>query len=335
MRFVFVMDPIDRVVPDRDTSYAFAASATARGHECWHCLIHDVEHVGERVTARVRRLAIGTDPAIALRGPLQRIALADVDAVFIRKDPPFDPAYWHATLLLDSLRGTTLVLNDPRGLREANEKLYTLSFRRWMPRTIVSADPAAIFAFIDEVGGRGVIKPVDGAGGFGVMAVQSGEHNARAIVELHTQEGKQLAVVQEYLPQVAEGDKRVLLLDGEPLGAIMRLPQDGDLRANIHVGAEVRPSELSPTERAAVEDMAPRLRADGLVFVGLDFIGDKLTEVNVTSPTGIQELGRFSGTRPADRVIEWVERQAAVLPAHRRPFAAQAAPALESLKIEN
>jgi glutathione synthase len=311
MYLVFVMDSIERVDRQKDTTVGFLESAEALGHVCYHCLIHEVGYSAEgQVTAQLRRLAIGPG-AIAYAGPRDTVDLSEVDAVFVRKDPPFDAAYHHATLLLEQLRGQTLVVNDPRGLREANEKLYALNFARHCPPMIVTNDRDQIHAFTRAMDGRAVIKPIDGAGGYGVMAVVSGDANARAIVDMLTDEGRRLAIVQAYLPEVVAGDKRVLLLDGEPLGAILRVPRDGDLRANIHVGGRVEASELSDAERVIVADMAPRLRADGLYFVGLDIIGERLTEVNVTSPTGIRELSDFVGQRVSDRVIDWVERRVA------------------------
>jgi len=309
MRFVFVMDSLDRISPDKDTSFGFIEAASRLGHQCLHCLIHQVEYVAGTVTAVVRQVEVTTS-GLQLEGAAERLDLTEVDAVFIRKDPPFDQPYAHATLLLELLRGKTLMVNDPRGLRDANEKLYTLSFARWMPPTLVSSDRQAIHDFVEEVGGRAVIKPLDGAGGFGVLGVRTSDSNMPSIVDLLTREGARLAVVQKFIPAISEGDKRVLLLDGEPLGAILRRPKRGDLRANIHAGAEVTPHELNDHERAMIADMAPQLRADGLVFVGLDVIGDQLTEVNVTSPTGIQELSRFTGARESDRVIAWVEQAA-------------------------
>jgi len=310
MRFVFVMDSLERVLMDKDTTVGFLLSADARGHQCFHCLLRDVQLDRGELTALARPLRI-SETELRLSGAPQRLPLAAVDAVFIRKDPPFDAPYFYTTLLLEHLRGRTVVVNDPRGLREANEKLYTLFFQRWMPRTIVSADRAAIFRFIDEVGGAAVIKPLDGAGGHGVLAVRRNDRNAPAIVDMLTCEGRQLAMVQQYLPEVLdEGDKRVLLLDGQLLGAILRVPRDGELRANIHVGGVVKPTELTADEQELVADIAPRLQRDGLHFVGLDLIAGKLTEINVTSPTGIRELDSFTGSRPCDRVIAWVEERA-------------------------
>jgi glutathione synthase len=312
MRFVFVMDSLDRVNPEKDTTFAFLESAQRRGHECLHCLISGVSvHEGDP-RGRLRRIEILAEPPFIRLGEEVRMeSLMGVDAVFIRKDPPFDAAYLYATLLLEHARGGPVIVNDPRGLRDANEKLYAMQFKDWMPRTIVTSDRDDILAFTAEVGGSSVIKPLDGAGGVGVLQVRVGDKNARAIIDTLTLEGSRLAMVQAFLPSVVEGDKRVLLLDGELLGAILRVPRADDLRSNIHVGGSVVPTELTARERALVASIAPRLRQDGLYFVGLDVIGEHLTEVNVTSPTGIQELGRFTGTRPADRVIEWTEQRRA------------------------
>lgn len=313
MRFVFVMDPLDRVTHDKDTTFAFIQAAQARGHASFHCLLRDLYIEDGEAWAITHPVEIlPAAPWIVLHkqdGP-QKIRLSDVDAVFVRKDPPFDRAYFYATLILERARGKTLIVNDPRGLRDANEKLYALNFPEWTPRTTVTADRDIIHAFCAAHGGVAMIKPLDGAGGMGVIQIKTGDKNARAIVDMLTHEGRRLTIVQEFLPSVSAGDKRVLLVDGEPIGAILRVPRADDLRSNIHVGGSVVPTELTDKEHQMVRALAPRLRADGLVFVGLDVIGERLTEVNVTSPTGIQELGRFTGTRPSDKVIEWAEKHA-------------------------
>jgi glutathione synthase len=304
------MDTLDRVNPEKDTTFAFIEAAQRAGHENLHCLTHRLGVRRGEVFARVTDVKIfDAAPQIRLVGDTREVKLSDVDAVFIRTDPPFDQAYLYATLLLEQARGGPILVNDPRGLRDANEKLYAMNFRDWTPATLVSSDRDAIFAFVADVGGNAVIKPLDGAGGMGVLQLRTGDKNARAIVDLLTVEGSRLAMVQEFLPSVTVGDKRILLLDGEPLGAILRVPRGDDLRSNIHVGGSVVATELTPREHELVKALAPRLRADGLVFVGLDVIGERLTEVNVTSPTGIQELGRFTGTKPADKLIAWVEVQ--------------------------
>jgi glutathione synthase len=310
MRFLYVMDPMDRVLPDKDTTYAFQRAAQARGHAALHCEPKDVYLKRGDVYARARSVEVSPTAPYFAHGQAQDVRLAEVEAVLIRKDPPFDAAYLYLTLMLERVRGRTILMNDPRGLRDANEKLYATHFAHHMPQTLVASDPDRIFAFVQELGGRGVIKPLDGAGGAGVMMLTIGDKNARAIVEALTLEGRRLAMVQEYLPAVEQGDKRILLLDGEVLGAINRVARADDLRSNIHVGGRVEACEVTPEERRIVADLALRLRADGLVFVGLDVIGGKLTEVNVTSPTGIQELSRHRGEDVATKVIEWLEARA-------------------------
>ncbi len=312
MRFLFVMDPAEGMLPDKDTTFAFLRAAQKRGHTSFHCAPRDLYLVGGRVRAVGRPLTVSDSAPFTSLGAPETLELEALDAVFIRKDPPFDTAYLHLTQELDLVKHQTLVLNDPAGLRDANEKLFAFHFERWMPRTLVSARPTDILAFVAEVG-RAVLKPLDGAGGSGVVALTQGDRNTRALVDLLTREGREQALVQEFQPAISEGDKRVLVLDGEPLGAILRVPREDDIRANIHVGGQVKPTELTESERELVRDVGRTLSARGLWFVGLDLIGGKLIEVNVTSPTGIQELGRHTGSFPEARVVEWVEARATAL----------------------
>jgi glutathione synthase len=302
------MDPMDRVLWDKDTTFAFQRAAQLRGHVSLHCEPKDLFLKDGDVFAKVRDVTVSNTPPHFRFGPAHEIRLADVEAVLIRKDPPFDTTYLYATLMLEHARGRTLIVNDPRGLRDANEKLYALKFARHMPKTIVTSSAEHVFELVAASGGKAVIKPLYGAGGLGVFLVSAGDKNARAIVEMMTNDGRTQCMVQEYLPAVEKGDKRVLLLDGEVLGAINRVPRKDDLRSNIHVGGSVEPCDVTPEERALIADLAPQLRKDGLVFVGLDLIGGKLTEVNVTSPTGIQELSAHQGKDVAAHVIEWLER---------------------------
>ncbi|MBI5537307.1 MAG: glutathione synthase [Deltaproteobacteria bacterium] len=311
MRLLFVMDPIETMLPDKDTTFALMRAAQAAGHQNLHCLVRDLWVEQGRVHARVTTTAVCAEPPYAVHGDRFEVALGQVDAVLVRKDPPFDAAYLHCTQMLECERGRTLIVNDPRGLRDANEKLCALLFPEWTPRTIVSSDRTRIRAFVDSVGGLGIIKPLDGAGGRGVLRIAADDLNTPSIIDMLTDEGRELAMVQEYLPAVREGDKRVLLLDGKLLGAILRVPRADDLRANIHVGGTVIATTLTDREQRLVEAIGPRLREMGLFFVGLDMIGERLTEVNVTSPTGIQELGRLTGTAPEAEVIRWIERRVA------------------------
>jgi len=311
VRFLFVMDPPEKMLPDKDTSFAFIRAAQARGHECLHCLAIDVFNIGQDVSAKARAIAVSDTPPHSTLGEAQVVGLEALDAVFIRKDPPFDAEYVHLTQQLDLVKARTLVLNDPRGLRDANEKLFAFHFSQYMPRSLVTADPARMLQFLEEVGGKAVLKPLDGAGGSGVVALERGDRNTRALIDLLTHEGQELALLQEFHPGVRQGDKRVLMLDGEPLGAILRVPREDDIRANIHVGGMVKQTRLTDEEEALVRYIGGSLRDYGLWFVGLDLIGGRLIEVNVTSPTGIQELGQFDGGDPAGRVVEWVEQRAA------------------------
>lgn len=308
MRFLFVMDPVEKMIPDKDTTFAFIRGAEARGHECLHCLPKDIFNIGRDVFGRCRQVSVSDKPPHATLGSESVTELASLDAVFIRKDPPFDSAYGHLTRQLDLVRSRVLILNDPTAIRDANEKLYAFHFAEIMPKSLVSSEPKRLLDFVSEVGGKAVIKPLDGAGGTGVLALSLDDRNARSIVDILTKEGQELVLVQEYQPAVRVGDKRVLVLDGRALGAILRVPRQDDLRANIHAGGKVEATALTPGEERVVSIVGPRLREVGLCFVGLDLIGEKLIEVNVTSPTGIQELGRLSGTKPELRVIEWVEQ---------------------------
>ncbi|MCZ7684124.1 MAG: glutathione synthase [Sandaracinaceae bacterium] len=312
MRIVVVMDPPSTVKVDEDTSFALMLEAESRGHRVDHCLISDLFLDRGRVLARVRPASCRRDPARPITlGEPEDVDLGEVDVVLMRKDPPFDYDYLWATLLLEHARERTLLVNDPRGLRDANEKIYATYFPDLMTDTLVSNDKARIKGFLARLGSRGVLKPLHGAGGEGVFALDTSDPNLNAIIETVTRGGRQLAMAQRFLPEVAKGDKRILLLDGEPLGAILRVPQGGDLRSNIHAGGRVETAELDDDDRRIVATLAPRLKQDGLFFVGLDVIGGKLTEVNVTSPTGIQQMSRLSGRNLEARVVDWLERRAA------------------------
>ena len=312
MHILVVMDPVSTVSVDEDTTFSIMLEAQRRGHRVDHCDAADLVLDRGVLLARVRRATCSrqSEPPIQL-GPPEELAVSEVDVVFIRKDPPFDDDYMWATQLLEHVRGGPLLVNDPRALRDANEKLYATYFPDLMPETLVSSHADRILAFVSEMGGRGVIKPLSGKGGESIFALFEGDPNINAILETVTENGARLVMVQRYLPEVSVGDKRILLLDGELLGAILRVPQGGDLRSNIHVGGRVAEALINSDDRRIIEAVAPRLRADGLAFVGLDVIGGKLTEVNVTSPTGIQQASRLSGENLEAKVIEWLEKKRA------------------------
>jgi glutathione synthase len=309
MRLVFVMDPVSTVIVDEDTSFALMLEAQARGHHVDHCLPRDVGLRGRQVVARVRRATmqrVAGNP-ITLGEP-EDIDLVDVDAVFIRKDPPFTDAYLWLTLVLDHLEGSTLVVNNPRGLREANEKLYAHHFPEIVPPTIMTSHKDEILKFLNDVGRRAVIKPIDGHGGEGVFLLADGDSNLNALIEAVTHSGARNAIVQALIPEVYhEGDKRILLVDGELLGVVGRVPRKGDLRSNVHVGGSATPAALTDADRNIIETIRPRLLSDKLFFVGLDVIGGKLIEVNVTSPTLIQQMSRLCEKNLSATVIDRLE----------------------------
>jgi glutathione synthase len=307
LHLLFVMDPPSAINVDSDTTFALMLEAERQGHRVDHCLPTDLFLADGVVHAQVRRAHLGRtlrEPFVL--GQSFDLNLETIDAVLVRKDPPFDTNYLWTTLLLEQLRGKTLVLNDPRGLRDANEKLYACNFPELMPETMVGAQRERIKRFVTQVGGRAVIKPIDGAGGEGVMMLTQGDPNQRAVIDAVTHNGTRLAMVQRFLPEYERGDKRILLLDGEPIGAVLRIPKRDDIASNLRMGGSAHVARLDADDLRIIERIAPRLRADGLHFVGIDVIGGYLTEINVTSPTGIQHITRLNRENVAARVIHWI-----------------------------
>jgi len=309
MRFLFVMDPADTMHPQKDTSFALMRGARARGHHCFHCLVRHVFNRGREVFAVSQSISVSDEAPHVQLGQEVTLSIAELDAVFVRKDPPFDTHYLHLTHQLELAKQQTLIINDPRALRDANEKLFALEFAEHMPRTLVSANAEQLLAFVTDVGGKAVIKPLDGAGGSGVVALTAGDRNNRAIIDLLTDYGARLAMVQQFLPEVFAGDKRAFLLDGKVIGAIRRVPRDDDIRANLHVGGQPEAVTLTQNEQQIAQSLGQRLRDLGLWFVGIDLIAERLIEINVTSPTGIQELGRLNNCQPEQQIVEWVEQK--------------------------
>jgi glutathione synthase len=306
MRALFVMDPLSTVLVDRDSSYALMLAWQERGGEVWHCLPTDLSVRGDRVVARASRLRVGPRPKVADVLEEAELPLSSCRVVFQRKDPPYDMAYVYTTWVLDLAAISTRVVNDPRGIRDTNEKIAAMRFPDLQPDTALLRDGGAIRRFLDEHGGRCVIKPWDGNGGRGVFVLDRGDRNLASIIELSTRDGREPAVVQAFLPEVRQGDKRILLVDGEPRGAFLRVPADDDHRGNMHVGATVHGTEITARDREICARIGPWLRERGLLFVGIDVIGNCLTEINVTSPTGIQEVRRLTGVDVAAEIVERV-----------------------------
>jgi len=290
------MDPIESVNIDTDSTFVMALEAQRRGHALWHYLPQHLVLRDGRLYARARRLEVrrlrGDHFALA---SFEMLDLSTMDIVLMRQDPPFDMAYITATHLLEHIHPQTLVLNDPMHVRNAPEKLFVTHFKDVMPPTLIASDKPSIEAFRAEHGDI-VLKPLFGNGGADVFHVQPGDENFNALLELFTRLYREPIIVQRYLPEVRQGDKRIVLVDGRPLGAVARIPKAGEARANLHVGAQAVKSALSERDKEICAAIGPTLKERGLVFVGIDVIGGYLTEINVTSPTGIQEINRLDGT---------------------------------------
>ncbi|HUE40083.1 MAG TPA: glutathione synthase [Candidatus Binatia bacterium] len=311
LRFGFLIDPIESLIVGHDTSLAFMLECQRRGHEVHYFEQRELEYRDGRVVAAAKRVELQRVKGDHYRVVQEaRLDLSTLDVIFLRKDPPVDVEYLHATQLLELAAGPLLV-NEPAGLRDANEKLYVLRYPDLIPKTLVSRSLAELRAFLKELGGEMVIKPIDGFGGRGILHLRAGDRNLNSLLELATAGGAQAIVAQQYLPASREGDKRIVLVDGEPLGAMMRIPQDDDVRGNLAAGGRSAKSALTDREREICRRLAPDLRARGLHFVGLDVIGGFLTEVNVTSPTGVEEINTFDEIAIERLMIDFVERKIA------------------------
>lgn len=311
LRFAFIMDPIQDVLIDKDTTFVFMLEAQRRGHELAYIEMGDLFIERTTPMARTRRVELRREEGnhFTFLGQTTE-PLGGFDVIFMRKDPPFDIAYLHATQLLDLVQAAgAVVLNTPGGLRAANEKLFALNFSSVIPATLVSQDAERLKAFLEELGGEMIIKPVDGHGGAGIFYVQREDRNLNSILETATKEGREPIIAQQYLPAVRQGDKRLIMLNGEPLGCTLRVPRADEHRGNIHVGGTCVKADITPRDREICALVGPRLRWAGLYFVGLDIIGEYLTEVNVTSPTGVQEIDRLDQVCLEAKVIDFAEQK--------------------------
>jgi glutathione synthase len=302
------MDPIDTINIDADSTFALALEGQRRGHALFHYLPQALTLRDGRLYARGRTLSVRREHGNHHRfGAFEELDIAGFDIVLMRQDPPFDMAYITATHLLELLPDDgPLVVNDPASVRNAPEKLFVLRFRELMPPTLLTLDPAEIRAFWREHGDI-VLKPLFGNGGAGVFHLRPGDENLNSLLEMYALVHREPVMVQRYLPEVRQGDKRIILVEGEPLGAVMRVPPEGEARANLHVGGRAQKTTLTPREREICAAIGPSLRQQGLVFVGIDVIGDYMTEINVTSPTGIQEIARLDGIDLAVNIWDAVE----------------------------
>ena len=319
MKFAFIIDPIQRLDPGHDTSVALMEAAQACGHEVW---ITQAEWLGVEMGRAMARMQPVTLTPVTL-GNNRWIAASDwyslgeqvyqplemMDVVMMRTDPPVTIPYLYTTYVLDYVDpAKTLVMNSPQGLRAANEKMYALQFTQAIPETIVSRDKAVIAQTVERWG-RAVLKPLGGKAGEGILFLEQGDRNLNSMIEISTQQGREPVMIQTYLPAAKDGDKRIILLDGDPIGAVNRIPTGNEFRGNMAVGGRVAQVEITDREREICQQLAPTLRRDGLMFVGIDIIGGYLTEVNVTSPTGIREIDRFDNVSLGKQVVEWIEKR--------------------------
>ena len=305
MKFAFVMDAVERINVLGDTTFVFIEECQRRGHTCFMAELSDLLLRGDVARAHLRTIRVSRQAPHFELGPPTWQSLSNVDAVWMRKDPPIDTEYLYATHILD--HSHCPVFNRSTSLRLANEKLLAHHFAAFMAPAIVTRDMTVVREFLHECGGRAVIKPLQFSGGSGVFLLDAVDKNLAALIETSTQFGTRYAQVQRYLPAVEAGDKRILLLDGEFLGAVLRVPARGELRGNLHVGAMPVATTLTADEEVLCRSLAPELRALGLMFVGIDVIGGVLTEINITSPTGIQEMNRLYNSRLETAVIDHAE----------------------------
>ncbi len=309
MNFLFLMDPLESVHRLKDTTYAFMTGAARYGHTVHYLPLDGISLLDGRLHFDAEEVVPTPDgPELFERKGAAPMLDDAADALFIRTDPPFDENYLVHTWLLDHAPASLVILNDPAGIRTVNEKIWALRFTHLVPPSLVTPSEERARAFIAEHG-TVVAKPTGGHGGKGVFVIREGEPNANVILETLMKKGREAVIIQKYVPEAVAGDKRILLLAGEPLGAVLRLHGEEDHRNNFFAGGTAHPAELTDLDREIIDTLAPHLRALGLAFVGIDVIGETLIEVNVTSPTCLQEMNRLYTLQLEDRVIEYVERQ--------------------------
>ncbi len=317
MKLAFIIDPIDRLDPTHDTSVALMEAAQILGHEVWITQANSLTVIASQTWATVMPVqltpvTLGDDRWVAVEtwfelGKAEFLLLETFDVVWMRTDPPVNTAYLYATYLLDYVNpAKTRVVNSPSGIRAANEKMYALQFLRSTPTTIVTQNKQVIRDFLAREG-KVVMKPLGGKAGEGILFLEEGDRNFNSLIEISTVQGTLPVMVQTYLPDAKLGDKRVVLLNGEPIGAVNRVPTGDDFRGNMAVGGRADRVDITDRDREIAAELAPKLRQDGLIFVGIDIIGGRLTEVNVTSPTGLREIDRLSGLNTGAQVMQWLE----------------------------
>tara|TARA_R100000005_G_scaffold96574_1_gene84723 strand:- start:9026 stop:9982 length:957 start_codon:yes stop_codon:yes gene_type:complete len=303
------MDPIENIDINGDSSFVLGLEAQARGHGLYHYGPQDMSFSQGRLVANARPITLRREKGNHFTaGAAERIDLATMDVVLMRQDPPFDMSYITATHLLEHIHPQTLVVNDPVSVRNAPEKLFVTHFDGLMPPTLISSNLQEIREFRAEFKDI-IVKPLYGNGGAGIFHIKPEDENLSALCEMFTQFYREPMIVQKYLPEVRQGDKRIILIDGEAAGAINRVPLAGEVRSNMHVGGKAVKSSLTTREEEICRIIGPALKEQGLIFVGIDVIGDHLTEINVTSPTGIQEINRFNDAKLEAQIWDCLEEK--------------------------
>jgi glutathione synthase len=308
LHIAYMMDPLETVLPYKDTTYFLMLAAQERGHRNFHFQPGDLFLEGGKIHAKLSELQLTNDSDQPfLVSPPKSLCLDDMQAIWLRSDPPFDRRYAYATLLLDLVQPKTLIVNRPSSLRDWNEKLAAFFFASFTPDSLVARDRSQIRQFMAEKG-RIVLKPIDGHGGRGIFFLQPEDPNCDQILAAATHNGQHWVIAQSWLAEAEHGDKRILLLQGEPLGAILRVHAEGKQLNNLDAGGSAQACELSIEDLALCAALREPLKQRGLFFVGIDVIGNRLMEINVTSPTGLQQMARFSGQPLHHRVVEALEK---------------------------
>lgn len=308
-----VMDPIADINIKKDSSFAMLLEAQRRGYEIHYMEMADLYLLQGQARARTRLLSVEPNPERWYHfASEQDLALSDLNVILMRKDPPFDTEYIYATYMLERAEDAgTLIVNKPQSLRDANEKLYTSWFSQFTPKTLVSRDPKRLKAFYQQEQDV-ILKPLDGMGGASIFRLKPEDPNVSVILETLTAHGSQYAMAQRYIPEIVDGDKRILVVDGEPVPyCLARIPASGETRGNLAAGGRGEARPLSDSDWAIAKAIGPTLKAKGLIFVGLDVIGDKLTEINVTSPTCIREIEAAFPISITGMLFDAIERRLA------------------------
>ncbi|MBC7476195.1 MAG: glutathione synthase [Candidatus Sericytochromatia bacterium] len=306
MRLAFIMDPIEEINIDRDSTFAIMLAAQKRGYEIWYADLENMWAEKNELYAKITQVRLERSKKYYEKIVTETKNLADFDAIFMRKDPPFNMEYIHATYLLSLIKERTHIINDPDSIRSANEKVFILNFPDLITDTIVTKNRDVIKDFLTKAGGQIVLKPLDKKGGEGIFIVKEGDKNTQALIDVSTEYGTISIMAQKYIPEATKGDKRIILIDGEPLGAFVRVPSEYDHRGNLCAGATSVKCEITPREIFICDTLKPVLKKMGLKFVGIDILGDYLSEINVTSPTGLQDVANMYGVNIEENILDLI-----------------------------